>query len=152
MGLAFALLLAAVAPMPVLSETSPAEVPSGAAIDQWQVFQGEAQTPKGDRIRYQLLVDPRRLALYTITRYRVHTAEGAEADNEVLIWNSAPGVIRVLRCYERVRHDDQGVASWIWEPVPPATERYVAAMMMATQVYYLHRQREREEEARAARH
>jgi hypothetical protein len=152
MGLVLAMWLAAVAPMPVLSDTSPDEVPSGAVIAQWQMFQGEARTPKGDRIRYRLLVDPHRLALYRITRYRVHAAGDADAANEVLIWNSAPGVERVLRCYERVAHDEKGVMSWSWQPVPPATDRYLAAMQMATQVYFLQRQQEREEEERAARH
>jgi len=147
MSLALSLVLAAAVPLPALSGTSPDEVPSGAAIAQWLSFKGDARSPKGDGIAYELRVDPRRLALYVLTRYRVRVAGDLEAENEVLIWNSAPGTRQALRCYERVPNVGPGGTSWAWEVVPQGTNRYWEAMAMATQVYFLQRRREEEKQA-----
>lgn len=147
----FLAVLLAAAPL-VLSGTFPEEVPSGTAIANWDRYAGRVHH-EGKRITYELFVDRRRLALYTITRYRVHRAGEAQADDEILIWNSNPGSRprEYLRCYARVAQVPGTLPAWSWQALVPETDVYRAAMYAAIQVYGLHRAREREQEEAAAR-
>jgi hypothetical protein len=139
-----AVLLAA-SPIVLLSGTFPDEVPSGRTIEGWERLSGHSEH-KGNRISYELLVDPARYALYTITRYRVHRVDKEQADDEILIWHSQPGArpMKPMLCFIRVPRQHLGIVkSWAWEPVLHNTEPYRQAMSIATQVYMIHRARER---------
>jgi len=136
----------------VLSGTFPADVPSGAAIESWERLSGRADY-KGTHIAYELFVDPRRIALYTITRYRIHVVGADRAADEILIWNAQPGMRPPvpLRCFVRVaRPTRPGLSdAWAWEVLAPETDAYNQAMYKAMQVYVLHRATERRAEAEA---
>lgn len=140
-------LLAAGAALPVLSGTSPTEVPSGVG---WERAGGGFVAGSGARISYELLVDPKRIALWAITRYRVQGAGKTEPDDEILIWNvhhRPPD----LRCYQRVRRPDASPPAWEWQRVPTGTPVYRTAMSVATEVYGLNRAREIALEEKASR-
>jgi hypothetical protein len=137
--------LLAASPIVLLSGTFPEGVPSGRTIEHWERLSGHSEH-NGYRISYELFVDPARLALYTITRYRVHLPDKEDAEDEILIWHSRPGARPMLPmlCYARVSRPRLGVAkSWAWEPVLHNTQPYRQAMSTATQVYMIHRAHER---------
>jgi hypothetical protein len=135
--------LLAASPIVLLSGTFPEGVPSGRAIETWERLSGHSEH-RGDRISYELFVDPARLALYTITRYRVHLADKEQAEDEILIWHSRAGArpMKPMLCYARVTRQHP-VRSSAWEPVLHNTQPYRQAMSTATQVYLIHRARER---------
>ena len=133
--------------MPALSGTFPTDVPSGAAIVGWERFGGSATGPTGDRISYELLVDPKRPALYAITRYRIHAGRTSGPENEMMIWFAR---VRDTRCYHRVRVEGDRVA-WEWRVVPSGTRVFNDAMSHARAVYELNRRREAAEEQRLER-
>src|SRR5688500_17087748 len=97
-GMWSVLVLAAVLPVP-LSGTFPEGVPSGSEIARWQRYSGHFTAAPSFRISYELFVDPRRQALYAITRYRLHSGDQSEPEDEVLIWNSRPGTTTRLLCF-----------------------------------------------------
>ena len=146
-------LLAALVPLPSLSTTTPTEVPSGEAVAGWERLGGEAKRANGERIAYELLVDPKRLGLYTITRYRVRLAGSERPQNEILIWNARPGTREPVRCFEHVTESGAAASRSHWQPVVHATEPYRIAMYRAMEVYVLHRRNEiaAEENARRER-
>jgi len=144
----FAVLLAA--PV-VLSATFPADVPSGRAIEGWERVSGRGNS-KGARVAYELFVDPRRIALFTLTRYRVHFVGKEHAEDEILIWNAQPGMRPVVpvRCFVRVARRRPGLAdAFGWDVVPPETEPYKRAMYKAIEVYGMNRAAELAAEAKA---
>jgi hypothetical protein len=136
-GFAIAL-LAALPPVP-LSGTFPAETPSGSVIAGWTRFAGELES-EGSRIAYELYVEPRRLGLFVLTRFRVRPPHASIGD-EILIWNARPG-LEPLRCFARVSRPNPWALGllpmWHWEGVPVGTNPYRQAMFTAIKVYYLH--------------
>ena len=123
----------------VLSGTFPADVPSGRAIESWERVAGRGDY-KGTHVAYELFVDPRRLALFTLTRYRIHFVGKEHAEDEILIWNAQPGMRPVVpvRCFVRVARRRPGLAdAFGWDVVPPETGPYKQAMYKAIEVYAL---------------
>jgi hypothetical protein len=120
-----------------LSATTPSTAPDAAAMRGWQRFIGHAETPT-ERVAYELYVNPRRAALYEVTRYHVtrlwKDAEGraqARVETEKFLWNSHPGAEH-LRCFELL-----GDGTWV--RMKTGSERYRFEMATAIHVYALHR-------------
>jgi hypothetical protein len=135
------LLLAATESARILSGTFPEGVPSGKALVGWERINAEAETPTHHFV-YELWVNPRRAALYEITRYRTWPSSSEEsasasgvASAEILVWNSRPGQRVPVLLYERVREE----SSWVWRAIEPNTDRYRAEIQRVIQVYGVHR-------------
>jgi hypothetical protein len=122
----------------------PAELPD-VTLDGWEKYAGTADMPQASVV-YELYVNPRRPALYEITRYRLTTsstdAEGRtrrHQETEKVLWNSAPGTAVPLRAFEWIARRTWWTL-WLsrkgeWRPMEPGTAPYRSAMRMAIQVY-----------------
>ena len=137
---ALALLAALVAVAPAeageFSATIPTGVPNLAMLATWEKVTGDVQTAT-ESVVYQLYVNPRRLALYEVTRYRVtrisRDAKGHETRDpgtEKFLWNAGGG--EHLHCFERK-------APGGWVRMEEGTPEYRWEMGMAMHVYGLHR-------------
>ena len=128
-----------------LAERMPAELPDTATIAGWEKFAGQADIG-ADSVVYELYVNPRRPALYEITRYRLTTAtRGTDGrtrrreETEKVLWNSAPGTGEPLRCFEWIARRTWSTL-WLagsgeWRRVEPGSPAYNSAMGTAIRVY-----------------
>ena len=119
-----------------LAERMPAELPDTATIAGWEKFAGQADIG-ADSVVYELYVNPRRPALYEITRYRLTTATSEET--EKVLWNSAPGTGEPLRCFEWIARRTWRTL-WLagngeWRRMEPGSPAYNSAMGTAIRVY-----------------
>jgi hypothetical protein len=121
-----------------LSTSFPSDTLSAAAMSGWERMAGEGRSG-GALIQYEMYVAPDRPALYAITRFRVTQKDEAQPRNEFLIWNSRPGQLVPLRCFERIR-DGRVPEGWEWRVVPQGTDDYRTAMFTAMRVYALHQE------------
>jgi hypothetical protein len=128
-----------------LAERMPAELPDTATIAGWEKFAGQASFDDGSVV-YELYVNPRRPALYEITRYRLTTSTtGADGrarphdETEKVLWNSAPGTGEPLRGFEWIARRTWWTL-WLtgsgdWRRMEPGSPAYKSAMGTAIRVY-----------------
>jgi len=140
---ALALLLAAAgsalaAPAPTrFAETLP---PGVADVSRWELVAGDFET---DRLRggYRFYVNPERLAMYQVMRYRVQRlardgqAGDAELGAERVAFIRHPGVREPIECWER-QAPGEGAG---WRTLAPGTTEYQTQMLVLTQVLAVHR-------------
>jgi hypothetical protein len=137
-----AVVLAAAVPMPALSQTFPAEMPATATLLAWERVSGQAVADGGSRIHYELMVDPARMALWAVTRYRIHDVSKAQPEDEILIWSKSSRAPVDMRCYRRVLRLGSEAPVWDWERVVAGSTIYREALVRAREVYALNRRRE----------
>jgi hypothetical protein len=121
----------------VLSQDWPAGVPGPVEMAGWERIDGDVETTRGRAI-YALYVDPRRGAIYTVTRYRVRWKElGADGrprertETEKYVWlrrRELGGAV----CFERGT-DGQ------WRELASGSAAFRAEMATSIAVYGLHR-------------
>lgn len=128
-----------------LADRMPAELPDTTTIASWERFAGQADMG-GDSVIYELYVNPRRPALYEITRYRLTTSTtGADGrtrrqqETEKVLWNSAPGTGEPLHCFEWIAQRTWRTL-WLasageWRRMEPGSPAYRSAMGTAIRVY-----------------
>jgi hypothetical protein len=122
----------------VLSAYTPTAGPSVAVLGSWQKITGKVDTGTED-VSYELYVNPKREALYEVTRYRVtHHSTGDDgrrqsvSESEKFLWNSHPGTGELLRCFELLSDGS-------WVQMKTGSPEYRNEMGTATYVYGLHR-------------
>ena len=128
-----------------LAERMPAELPDTVTISGWQKLAGQADM--GDAsVVYELYVNPRRPALYEITRYRLTTSTTStdgrtrrHVETEKVLWNSAPGTAEPLHCFEWIARRTWR-SLWLarggeWRRMEPGSPAYKSAMGTAIRVY-----------------
>jgi hypothetical protein len=138
-------LLAGCATTGSLAERMPAELPDELTLSGWEKYEGTASMPEASVV-YALYVNPRRPALYEITRYRLTTSSKdaggrtrRHQETEKVLWNAAPGTAAPLRCFEWIARRTWRTL-WLaskgeWRAMEPGTPDYRSAMKMAIQVY-----------------
>jgi hypothetical protein len=146
---AVVLLLAAATPLPapapapaapaapVFADTLP---PGIADVSGWEVISGDFETPQM-RGGYRFYVNPERLAMYQLMRYRVQRLPSATQPGDAALgaervaFIRRPGVREPIDCWERRADgaDDE------WRAFAPATAEYVAEMTVLMQVLAIHR-------------
>lgn len=137
------LLLAAAGP--ALAEVVPTRfgetLPPGVAdVSRWELVAGDFET---GRLRggYRFYVNPERLAMYQVMRYRVQRlardgeAGDAELGAERVAFIRHPGVREPIECWER-QPPGEGAE---WRTLAPGTTEYQTQMLVLTQVLAIHR-------------
>jgi hypothetical protein len=143
-------LAAASAEAQALSGTLPEGTPSAQTLGAWQRLDGQGEDGEW-AVVYALYVNPLRPGLYEVTRFRVDrlqrrpgAAARRRAETEKLLWNSRPGTLEPLVCYERAPQRGWRtlwLRRWKWRRLTPGTPDYQGAMFTALRVYGLHRAR-----------
>jgi hypothetical protein len=132
-----------------LASRLPAEVPSSSVLATWGKDEG-SYLKQGAEVRYALYVEPERLGLYRLTHYRVAATDdgGHRTLNEIVIWNAHPGSGERLHCFRRESYRPWWTLwlwrRWTWRAVPPGGPEYKAEMQRAIEIYFKHREAERE--------
>ena len=129
---------AGIAQAAVLSAHTPAAGPGGAVLGSWQKIAGDVETAS-EHVSYELYVNPKREALYEVTRYRVtrHPTGGdgrrqSVSESEKFLWNAHPGTGELLRCFELLSDGS-------WVQMKTGSPEYRSEMGTAIRVYGLHR-------------
>ena len=139
-ALALALALAALTP------SLPDGLPDAATRLGWERMTGTARRPEVE-VEYELLVNPARPGLFTISRYRMtrvaRDSGGGEErvrETEKLVWNPDPGRAP-LRVYELVTERPWWLLGLLqqrhWTEVPHGTPRYREELFTMIGVYGL---------------
>lgn len=122
----------------VLSAHTPTAGPSDAVLGSWQKITGDVETGRED-VSYELYVNPKREALYEVTRYRVtHHSTGSDgrpqsvSESEKFLWNAHPGTGELLRCFELLSDGS-------WVQMKTGSPEYRNEMGTAMRVYGIHR-------------
>ena len=125
-----------------LTPQLPDGLPDAATRLGWERITGTARRPDVE-VEYEMLVDPARPGLYTISRYRMtRVARGSERvqETEKLVWNPGPGRVP-LRVYELVTQRPWWLLGLVqqrhWSEVPRGTPRYRDEMLTMIGVYGL---------------
>jgi hypothetical protein len=118
-----------------------ATLPPGVAdVAGWELVTGDFETPKL-RGAYRLYVNPARLALYQVMRYRVQRLPSSAGPGDAtlraerVVFVRRPGVREPVECWERRA---PGSAPE-WRALAPGTGEYVAEMAQLTEVLAIHR-------------
>jgi hypothetical protein len=137
--LALALLGAAGQPLADFSPELPREVGD---VSGWERISGDVLTTEVSA-RYVLYVNPERLGLYQVIRYRIVPAAPTTAPQwsrsryEKLVFNQRPGRAP-LRCFERI-HDAVDLDPH-WRELRHGTPEYIWEMRLVMLLMELHRQ------------
>ena len=122
-----------------LSATLPPGVPSFATLGTWQKIDGKIETATAT-VHYEFYVNPRREALYEVTRYRVtQLSRGPDGSprrvpaTEKFLWNAHPGTGERLWCFELRRPGG-------WTRLDTHSREYQEEMRTAVYVYDLQNQ------------
>jgi hypothetical protein len=119
------------------SETLP---PGVVDVSRWELVRGDFETT---RIRggYRFYVNPKRVAMYQVMRYRIQRLPvGGERGDvalgaERVVFVRRPGVREPIECWER---QAPGSATE-WRALAPGTAEYQTEMLVLTQVLAVHR-------------
>jgi hypothetical protein len=109
-------------------------------VSGWELVTGDFETPQM-RGGYRFYVNPARLAMYQLMRYRVQrlatgTQPGdAALRSERVVFVRRPGVREPIDCWERQAPG----AVPEWRALAPGTPAYDAEMMLLMQVLAIHR-------------
>ncbi len=141
--LAVLLVLATVTPMhagtpdPSFADNLP---PGVADVSAWELVSGDFDTPQL-RGGYRFYVNPERLAMYQLMRYRIQRlpsaaqAGDAALGAERVAYVRRPEVREPIQCWER---QAPGTGSE-WRALVPGTTEYRTEMIVLTQVLAIHR-------------
>lgn len=119
------------------SETLP---PGITDVSRWELVSGDFETP---RIRggYRFYVNPERVALYQVMRYRVQRLPfGSERGDAALgaervVFVRRPGVREPIECWERQAPGSPAE----WRALDPGTAEYRTEVLVLTEVLAVHR-------------
>jgi hypothetical protein len=122
---------------PVFASTLP---PGIADVGGWELVSGDFETAQM-RGGYRFYVNPERLAMYQLMRYRVQRLPSAEGPGDATLgaervaFVRRPGVREPIDCWER----QPAGAAPAWRPLAPGTAEYQAEMLLLTRVLAIHR-------------
>jgi len=111
-----------------LDGSLPPGVPDGAALG-WERVNGDVETPTEGAV-YEFYVNPQRLAIYEVVRYRF--SAGGRTESEKLVWNRYPNEGHGPSCFV---HEADGS----WRALRNDSQEYRDEMRTVMRVYGLHR-------------
>jgi hypothetical protein len=114
--------------------------PGVADVSRWELVSGDFETSRM-RGGYRFYVNPERVAMYQVMRYRVQRlSSGAERGDarlgaERVVFVRRPGIREPIECWER---QAPGAATE-WLALVPGTAEYQREMLVLTEVLAVHR-------------